>query len=72
VFADFKYKTDAEYLQSFKEKLIHITNLVEVPMLSEYGLREESIPVIVKDTSHKYHPIKLSESQMGEILQSRI
>ena len=72
VFADFKYKTDAEYLQSFKEKLIHITNLVEVPMLSEYDLKEESIPMIVKDTSHKYHPIKLSESQMGEILQSRI
>ncbi len=31
VFADFKYKTDIEYLQAFKEKLIHITNLLEVP-----------------------------------------
>lgn len=72
VFADFKYKTDAEYLQSFKEKLIHITNLLEVPGLSAYGFKEESIPGIVSKTSHKSHPVQLSESQMEEVLRSRI
>ncbi len=72
VFADFKYKTDSEYLQSFKEKLIHITKLLEVPGLSAYGFSEESIPMIVSKTSHKSHPIKLSESQMEEALRSRI
>ncbi len=72
VFADFKYKTDSEYLQSFKEKLIHITNLLEVPKLSDFGFKEESIPMIVKITSHKSHPVKLSDSQMQESLRSRI
>jgi alcohol dehydrogenase class IV len=72
VFADFKYKTDAEYLQSFKEKLIHITSLLEVPRLSEYGFKEESIPKIVELTSHKSHPVTLSDSQMAELLRDRI
>ena len=72
VFADFKYKKDSEYLQSFKEKLIHITSLLEVPRLSNYGFQEESISRIVKQTSHKSHPVTLSESQLGEILRSRI
>ena len=72
VFADFKYKTDKEYLQAFKEKLIHITNLLEVPGLSDYGFKEEAIPMIISKTSHKSHPVKLSDSQMEETLQSRI
>lgn len=72
VFADFKYKTDIEYLQSFKEKLIHITNLLEVPGLSDFGFKEESIPMIIKNTSHKYHPTELSDSQMEDILRSRL
>ena len=72
VFADFKYKTDAEYLQSFKEKLIHITSLLELPRLSEYGFKEESIPKIVELTSHKSHPVTLSDSQMAELLRDRI
>lgn len=72
VFADFKYKTDIEYLQSFKEKLIHITKLLEVPGLSNFGFKEESIPMIIKNTSHKSHPTELSDSQMEEILRSRL
>jgi len=72
VFADFKYKKDIEYLQSFKEKLIHITSLLEVPRLSEYGFQEESISRIVEQTSHKSHPVTFSESQMEEVLRNRI
>ena len=72
VFADFKYKSDKEYLQAFKEKLNHITNLLEVPGLSDYGFKEEAIPMIVSKTSHKFHPVKLSDSQMEETLRSRI
>jgi alcohol dehydrogenase class IV len=72
VFADFKYKHDLEYLQAFKEKLIHITNLLEVPMLSEYGLDEHGIKKVVDSTSHKYHPGKLSDEKLIEILKTRI
>ncbi|MCP4313266.1 MAG: iron-containing alcohol dehydrogenase [Bacteroidetes bacterium] len=72
VFADFKYKKDTEYLQSFNEKLIHITSLLEVPRLSEYGFKEESIPKIIEHTSHKSHPVSMTDLQLKEILLSRI
>lgn len=72
VFADFKYKQEREYLQAFKEKLLHITGLLEVPRLSDYGFREESIPKIVEHTSHKSHPVKLSAEQLEDTLRSRI
>jgi alcohol dehydrogenase class IV len=72
VFADFKYKKDVEYLQAFKEKLHHITKLLEVPMLSEYGLDESGIEKVVGQTSHKFHPVKLSQDQMADALRTRI
>ena len=72
VFADFKYKRDLEYLQAFKEKLIHITNLMEVPLLSDYGLNEEGIQKVVDCTTHKYHPVKLTNEQLANALKARI
>lgn len=72
VFSDFKYKTEKEYLQAFKEKLIHISKLLEIPRLSEYGFKAESIPKIVENTSHKYHPVKHTPEQLAEELKSRI
>ena len=72
VFADFKYKQDMEYLQAFKEKLIHITTLLEVPLLSDYGLNEEGIQKVVDCTSHKNHPVKLTNDQLINALKVRI
>lgn len=72
VFADFKYKQDLEYLQAFKEKLIHMTSLLEMPQLSEYGFKEINIPKIIEHTSHKQHPCQLSKEQMTDALKSRL
>lgn len=72
VFADFKYKEDEEYLQAFKEKLAHMTQILEVPKLSEYGLSDEGIPRILAATTHKFHPVTLSDARLTEILKSRI
>ncbi|MEN8228354.1 MAG: iron-containing alcohol dehydrogenase [Bacteroidota bacterium] len=72
VFADFKYKKEHKYLQAFKEKLLHITNLLEIPRLSEFGFKEEFISKIVENTSHKFHPVTLSEEQMSDALKRRI
>ena len=72
VFADFKYKKDLEYLHAFKEKLIHITSLLEMPLLSAYGLQEEGIQKVVDCTSHKYHPVKLTNEQLVNALKVRI
>ncbi len=72
VFADFKYKQEMEYLQAFKEKLIHITTLLEVPLLSEFGLKEEGIQKVVDCTSHKNHPARLTNDQLINALKARI
>jgi len=72
VFADFKYKKDMEYLHAFKEKLIHITSLLEVPLLSEYGLKEEGIQKVLDCTTHKNHPVKLTNDQLIDVLKVRI
>jgi alcohol dehydrogenase len=72
VFADFKYKQEREYLQAFKEKLMHIASLLEMPRLSEYGFSRESISNIIDHTSHKQHPCQLSEEQMRDALESRL
>ena len=72
VFADFKYKQDMEYLQAFKERLIHFSTLLEVPLLSDYGLKEEGVQKVVEHTSHKFHPVKLTDEQMADALKSRI
>ncbi len=72
VFADFKYKQEMEYLQAFKEKLIHITTLLELPRLSEFGVSAASVPKVVEHTSHKQHPVTFTREQLSEILLSRI
>ena len=73
VFSDFKYKQDKEYLNAFKEKLIHITNLLEIPKsLSGFGFTEEHIQKVIEHTSHKFHPVSLSKEQMADVLRSRI
>jgi len=72
VFADFKYKQDSEYLQAFKEKLIHMNKLLEMPGLSEFGFQETSIPKVVDHTSHKQHPCQLTREQMSDALKSRL
>lgn len=59
-------------MHAFKEKLLHFTSLLEVPRLSEYDFGEESIPKIIKHTSHKSHPVILSPEQLEDSLKSRI
>ena len=59
-------------LQAFKEKLIHITSLLEMPLLSEYGLDEAGIQKVVDCTSHKNHPVRLTNEQMVSALKVRI
>lgn len=72
IFSDFKYKQEKEYLNAFKEKLIHMTNLLEIPRLSEYGFKEENIEKVIEHTSHKFHPVSLTKEQMADALRSRI
>ena len=72
VFSDFKYKEDKEYLLAFKDKLEHMTKVLEVPMLSAAQIDVNKLDAIIEETSHKHHPVTLSDQTMKEILLSRM
>ncbi len=72
VFADFKYKEEKEYLLAFKDKLVHISNVLEIPSLKEYGITSDAVPKIVAETSHKNHPVTFSTEELAAILQQRL
>ncbi|MBN1132916.1 MAG: iron-containing alcohol dehydrogenase [Bacteroidales bacterium] len=72
VFSDFKYKEETEYLMAFKEKLDHISKMLELPKLSEFGLNETALEKVIKNTSHKLHPVTFSGDELYRILSSAI
>ncbi|MEX2369759.1 MAG: iron-containing alcohol dehydrogenase [Bacteroidales bacterium] len=72
IFSDFKYKDDREYLLAFKEKLEHISNVLELPPLDSEILTDAMISKIVKETSHKHHPVIFSEEELELIIRKRL
>jgi len=72
VFADFKYKEEKEFLIAFKEKLFHISKVLELPKLSEFGFNESAIGKIVSNTSHKGHPVTFTGDELHAILASAV
>jgi len=70
VFSDFKYREEKEFLMAFKEKLVHISKVLEIPRLSEYGFGEEGFEKIIKNTSHKQHPVAFTNEELKKIISS--
>lgn len=71
IFADFKYKEEQEYLLAFKEKLEHISNVLEIPPLDKEVLTDPVIDKIVKETSHKQHPVKFTEEELEIMIRKQ-
>lgn len=72
VFSDFKYKEEREYLMAFKEKLEHISNVLELPQLDPKEITEELISKIVGETSHKQHPVIFSDDELAGMIRHRL
>jgi alcohol dehydrogenase class IV len=72
IFSDFKYKEEKEYLLAFKEKLAHISNVLEIPSLDPQKFDDNLISRIVKETSHKQHPITFTNEELESIIRKRI
>lgn len=72
IFSDFKYKEDREYLLAFKDKLEHISNVLEIPPLDPEAFSEEVIQKIVAETSHKHHPVTFGEEKLELIIRKRL
>lgn len=71
IFSDFKFKEEREYLLSFKDKLEHISNLLEIPSLDNYEVTEAVIDKIIADTSHKHHPVTFTDEELKEMIRRR-
>jgi len=72
VFSDFKYKEDREYLMAFKEKLEHISNVLEIPPLDPQLFTDDIIQKIVSETSHKHHPVTFGEEKLELMIRKRL
>ena len=72
VFSDFKYKEEKEYLLAFKEKLEHISNVLEIPALDPDLLNAEIIRKIVEETSHKHHPVTFKDEELELMIRKRL
>jgi len=72
IFADFKYKEEKEYLLAFKEKLEHITKVLEIPPFDPEIFTDEMITRIVSETSHKHHPVLFNDEEKEIMIRKRL
>jgi alcohol dehydrogenase class IV len=72
IFSDQKNNTDAWYQDYFIEELERLATQLDIPKLSEYGVRTTDIKDIVGKTGNKYNPAQLTEEELANILRCRI
>jgi alcohol dehydrogenase class IV len=60
------------YAEFLVNKIFDLTLKFKLPKLREFGLKSDMIPGILKNTSNKNNPEKLSKSDMKEILVKTI
>ena len=72
LFAGGHTKNDAYYLDFCISELERLTSELQLPLLSDYGVEEKHFDEIVTFTGLKYHPIKLNEEDLKEILGRRL
>ena len=60
------------YAQALIDKIEDLVHKFDLPGLSQFGLKDTDIPVIVQHTSPKNHPIPLTQGEMESILRHRI
>ena len=72
LFAGGHTKNDAYYLDYYINELERLTSELQLPLLSDYGVAEKHFDEIVTFTGLKYHPIKLNEEDLKEILGRRL
>ena len=62
----------SDYCRLLIDTLERWTEEVEMPELGEYGITEEDLPRIAENTGNKNNPIKLSNEQIIDLLESRL
>ncbi len=72
IFSDFKYKEEKEYMLAFKEKLDHITHVLELPGFEPDLIDDTMIEKIVAETSHKNHPVTFNKEELATMVRRRV
>jgi len=72
LFLDEIGKSDDYYIDGFIEYLNELTGKLKLPMLKEFGIKENDIQFICKNTDIKSNPVKLSQEDLMEILCNRL
>ena len=71
LFAGSSEKHDTYYVDFCIHELERITAALQLPPLSRYGVKPNDLDGIVSQTTLKYHPVQLNESELKEILTQR-
>lgn len=72
LFLDDDLKSDDYYVDGFVEYLRKLTNDLKLPLLGNYGIKEEDLEQICRITELKNNPVKLNTSDLFEILRERL
>jgi len=72
LFAGSQTKSDAYHMDFCIDELERLTHELQLPRLSRYGVTEKDFHEIVRSTGLKYHPVKLDEEDLKEILGARL
>jgi alcohol dehydrogenase class IV len=72
LFLDDKGKTDDFYIDGFIVYLYNLTDKFQLPVLRKYGIKENDIDLICRNTECKNNPVKLGKDNLIKILSSRL
>jgi alcohol dehydrogenase class IV len=72
LFSDKKGKSDDYYTDSFIGYLQSMTVSLNLPKLSQYGVKEKDLKSICKNTEIKNNPVKLTPEDLEDILRPRL
>ncbi len=72
LFVSTENKPDDYYIDAFIGYIAELTSALEIPGFAGYGIGEIDIPEICRITENKNNPVKLGETEMAEILSSRL
>jgi alcohol dehydrogenase class IV len=67
-----KRGSDSYFAGSLINSLFQITEELSIPRLSEFGITKADLDILVKQTSNKNNPVKLTFSELKEILTNRL
>jgi len=67
-----KVGSDDYFAKSLIDSLLQMTDELGIPRLSEFGISEADLDKLAEQTSNKNNPVKLSTSDLKEILNNRL